>query len=49
MLSFYLILPIFLYCKMTSAFYVCCIDSSALQARIFMELNNKSPDETPDL
>ena len=32
--------------KMSSAFYVCCIYSSALQTRLFMEANNMNPYQT---
>ena len=32
-----------------SAFYVCCIYSSALQARFFMKENNMNPDQTAPL
>ena len=35
--------------KMMSAFYVCCIYTSALQTRFFHESNNMNPDQTAPL
>ena len=34
---------------MLSAFYICCIYSSALQTSFFMEANTKNPDQTAPL